>query len=262
MDVTSGFYNIEMAEEDKKLTAFTTPMDIHEFNRLPQGLCNSPASFMRLMMNVFGDQNFLTLLCYLDDLLVFAPNEEEALKRLEMVFGRLRDHGLKLAPKKCYLLRRSVRFLGHIVDVNGVATDPDKVKTITSMSEADLMLDDGVTPSQRKIKSFLDGPMTGPDSCRINRTASWVAEAIASSSRPGSQNSLIPENDLSEVDSDTSAIKSQLSYDTGAEDASEKGCDAEGGDVTHETLRDVDSVCPVIGEEGVGTIPPSLKSKF
>ncbi|KAI4904009.1 hypothetical protein NFI96_005422 [Prochilodus magdalenae] len=99
MDLTSGFYNIEMAEEDKKLTAFTTPMGLHEFNH---------------------------------DLLVFAPNEEEALKRLEMVFARLRD-----------------------LDVNGVATDPDKVQAITNMSEADLMLDDGVTPSPRKIKSFL-----------------------------------------------------------------------------------------------------------
>lgn len=155
MDLTSGFYNIAMAEEDKKLTAFTTPMGLYEFNRLPQGLCNSPASFMRLMMSIFGDQNFLTLLCYLDDVLVYASNEAEALSRLEMVFSRLRDHGLKLAPKKCQFLRRSVKFLGHIVDSNGVSTDPDKVKAITSMRVADLMMEDGVTPSQRKVKSFL-----------------------------------------------------------------------------------------------------------
>lgn len=155
MDLTSGFYNIEMAEEDKKLTAFTTPMGLYEFNRLPQGLCNSPASFMRLMMGIFGDQNFLTLLCYLDDLLVYAPNEAEALRRLEIVFSRLRAHGLKLAPKKCHLLRRSVRFLGHVVTEGGVSTDPDKVKAITAISEADLMMEDGVTPSQKKIKSFL-----------------------------------------------------------------------------------------------------------
>lgn len=155
MDLTSGFYNIAMAEEDKQLTAFTTPMGLYEFNRLPQGLCNSPASFMRLMMGIFGDQNFLTLLCYLDDVLVYAPNEAEALRRLEMVFSRLRVHGLKLAPKKCHLLRRSVKFLGHIVTENGVSTDPDKVKAIASMSAPDLMMEDGVTPSQRKIKSFL-----------------------------------------------------------------------------------------------------------
>uniref|UniRef100_A0A3B3HTT0 Gypsy retrotransposon integrase-like protein 1 n=1 Tax=Oryzias latipes TaxID=8090 RepID=A0A3B3HTT0_ORYLA len=155
MDLTSGFYNIAMAEEDKKLTAFTTPMGLYEFNRLPQGLCNSPASFMRLMMNIFGDQNFLTLLCYLDDVLVYAPNEGEALRRLEMVFGRLRAHGLKLAPKKCQLLRRSVKFLGHVVDSKGVSTDPDKVKAITAMTVMDLMMEDGITPSQKKIKSFL-----------------------------------------------------------------------------------------------------------
>lgn len=155
MDLTSGFYNVPMHEEDKKFTAFTTPVGLHEFNRLPQGLCNSPASFMRLMMSIFGDQNFLTLLCYLDDVLVFAPNEAEAIKRLEMVFSRLREHGLKLAPKKCHLLRRSVKFLGHIIDEKGVATDPGKVQAITAMTEVDLMMEDGVTPSERKIKSFL-----------------------------------------------------------------------------------------------------------
>lgn len=78
-------------------------MELYEFNRLLQGLCNSPASFLRLMMHIFGDQNFLTLLCYLDDLLVFEPNESEALKRLELVFCRLRAQ--KLAPKNatCYV---------------------------------------------------------------------------------------------------------------------------------------------------------------
>ncbi|KAI3374357.1 hypothetical protein L3Q82_005963 [Scortum barcoo] len=88
MDLTSGFYNIPMAEEDKKYTAFTTPMGLYEYNRMPQGLCNSPASasFMRMMLSIFGDLNFSHLLCYLDDLLVFAATQEEALKRLEVVF--------------------------------------------------------------------------------------------------------------------------------------------------------------------------------
>ncbi|KAI3354733.1 hypothetical protein L3Q82_004566 [Scortum barcoo] len=55
MDLTSGFYNIPMAEEDKKYTAFMTPMGLYEYNRMPQGLCNSPASFMRMMLSIFGD---------------------------------------------------------------------------------------------------------------------------------------------------------------------------------------------------------------
>ncbi|KAJ8416356.1 hypothetical protein AAFF_G00356440 [Aldrovandia affinis] len=86
MDLTSGFYNVPLHESDRKFTAFTTPMGLYEYNRLPQGLCNSPASFMRMMFSIFGDLNFSSLLCYLDDLLVFAPSEEEALRRLEVVF--------------------------------------------------------------------------------------------------------------------------------------------------------------------------------
>ncbi|RXN31726.1 interleukin-1 receptor accessory -like 1-A isoform X3 [Labeo rohita] len=154
MDLTSGFYNIVVSEEDRKFTTFTTPMGLYKFNSLPQVLCNSPTSFMRLMINIFGDQNFLTLLCYLDDLLVYAPNEEEAIKRLELVFTRLRAHGLNLAPKKCHCLRRSVKFLSHIIDETGVATDPDKVSAISAVSEADLMMPDGVTPSQKKSSNF------------------------------------------------------------------------------------------------------------
>lgn len=99
---------------------------------MPQGLCNSPATFIRMMLSIFGDQNFLSLLCYLDDVLVFAPTENLALEQLEMVFQRLKAYNLKLAPKKCHFLQRSVRFLGHIVSADGIRSDPDKVAAITS----------------------------------------------------------------------------------------------------------------------------------
>ncbi|KAL1246736.1 hypothetical protein QQF64_034331 [Cirrhinus molitorella] len=89
MDLTSGFYNIPLHVSDRHYTAFTTPMGLYEYNRLPQGLCISPGSFMCMMLSIFGDLNFSSLLCYLDDLLVFARSEQEALSRLEMVFSSL-----------------------------------------------------------------------------------------------------------------------------------------------------------------------------
>ncbi|KAJ8389522.1 hypothetical protein AAFF_G00119120 [Aldrovandia affinis] len=155
MDLTSGFYNIPMCEEDKKYTAFTTPTGLYEYNRMPQGLCNSPASFMRMMLSIFGDLNFTSLLCYLDDLLVFAPTEEEALGRLRVVFQKVRDSHLKLSPKKCHLLRKSVKFLGHVIDQSGVSVDPTKVDAVSNMPRAALMEEGGCTPSVKKLKSFL-----------------------------------------------------------------------------------------------------------
>lgn len=155
MDLTSGFFNIPMHEDDKKYTAFTTPLGLHEYNRMPQGLCNSPASFMGMMIGIFGDMNFTKLLCYLDDVLVFASSEDEALSRLRIVFQRLQENNLKLAPKKCHLLREEVRFLGHDINGEGVAVDPAKVEVITKMTVQDLMEDDECTPSIRRIRSFL-----------------------------------------------------------------------------------------------------------
>lgn len=155
MDLTSGYYNVEVHEADRKYTAFSSPFGLYEYNRMPQGLCNSPATFMRMMLSVFGDQNFMSLLCYLDDVLVFAPTEDLALERLEMVFRRLQAHNLKLAPRKCNFLRRSVKFLGHVISADGIQSDPDKVVAITSLTESDLMEDGTDVPSQRKVRSFL-----------------------------------------------------------------------------------------------------------
>ena len=57
---------------------------------------------------------------------------EQGLERLETVFARLRSEGLKLKPSKCDLLRQSVHFLGHVVDHDGIHTDPAKVEKIAN----------------------------------------------------------------------------------------------------------------------------------
>lgn len=61
-----------------------------------------------------------------------------------MVFSRLRQHKLKLAPKKCWLLRRSVKFLGHMINETGVSTDPAKIEAVSNMTIADLMEHGGI----------------------------------------------------------------------------------------------------------------------
>lgn len=72
-----------------------------------------------------------------------------------MVFQRLREHNLKLSPSKCHFLRRSVKFLGHIISQEGIATDPAKVQAIVGVTERDIMEPDGVSPAADKIQSFL-----------------------------------------------------------------------------------------------------------
>ena len=97
---------------------------------MPFGLTNAPATFQRLMERILTGLQWKILALYLDDIIIFAGDVDEHLQRLRLVFERCRAAGLKLKPKKCNLLKESVQFLGHVVDSEGIKTDPEKVRKV------------------------------------------------------------------------------------------------------------------------------------
>ena len=68
---------------------------------MPFGLCNAPSTFQRLMAFVLTGLQWSICLIYLDDVIIFSTNFDDHLRRMEEVFGRLREAGLKLKPQKC-----------------------------------------------------------------------------------------------------------------------------------------------------------------
>jgi len=96
---------------------------------LPFGLTSAPATFQRLMEQVLSGLHWKTLLVYLD-VIVISPDFQTHVVRVQEVFERLRGASLKLKPSKCALLLPEVKYLGHVVGRNGVATDPDNVRAI------------------------------------------------------------------------------------------------------------------------------------
>lgn len=71
-----------------------------------------------------------SLLLYLDNVIVFSSDVESHITRLEEVFLRLRAAIFNLKPAKCELFQQKVKYLGHMVSKEGVATDPDKVAAV------------------------------------------------------------------------------------------------------------------------------------
>lgn len=146
LDLRSGYYQIEMAPEDKEKTAFICPLGFFQFERMPQGITGAPATFQRLMEKAVGDMHLLEALVYLDDIIIFGKTLEEHEQRLFKVLDRLEEVGLKISIDKCQFCQPEVKYVGHIVSTNGIATDPDKVEVVKHWKE----------PTHLKpLKSFL-----------------------------------------------------------------------------------------------------------
>ena len=87
LDLKSGYWQVEVKEEDKEKTAFQVgSLGFYECNRMPFGLCNAPATFQRLMERCMGDLNLRDCLIYLDDIIIFSEDIETHIERLDAVY--------------------------------------------------------------------------------------------------------------------------------------------------------------------------------
>ena len=130
-DLAQGYLQMAMEEEDiEKNTFHAGSSGLYKFTRMPFGLTNAGASFCRLMEMCIRDQQYVTLLFYLDDICIFAETADHMLDRIELVFFRLKEFNLKIKPKKSHFFQTSVTFLGHILSANGVSPNPEKVAKI------------------------------------------------------------------------------------------------------------------------------------
>ena len=112
-DFVQGYLQLAMLESDIHNTAFRAGSSgLYEFTRMPFSLFNSGASFCRLMEMCLGDQQYVTLLFYLDDICIFASSIDEMLDRIGLVLHWLQDFNLKIKLKKSYFFQSKVIFFG------------------------------------------------------------------------------------------------------------------------------------------------------
>jgi hypothetical protein len=130
LDLASGYWQIEVKEEDREKTAFTTGAGLFEFNVLPFGLTGAPSTFQRTMDFILMDTPHSMV--YIDDVIVFSENFGQHLIDLENVFKRIRQANLKLKPQKCTWGKPEVKFLGHVISRNGIKPDPENTEKVQS----------------------------------------------------------------------------------------------------------------------------------
>ncbi|KAL0828840.1 hypothetical protein ABMA28_003751 [Loxostege sticticalis] len=130
LDLASGYYQVPIREDDKHKTAFVTPEGHYEFNRMPFGLANAPATFQRLMNQILGNARHGEALAYLDDVIIPSKSISEGMDRLQLVLQLFKDAGLSLKPSKCFFFKRTVDFLGFEISESGIRPGGSKIEAI------------------------------------------------------------------------------------------------------------------------------------
>ncbi|UYV64108.1 hypothetical protein LAZ67_2006591 [Cordylochernes scorpioides] len=131
LDANSGFHQIPLSLDCQHLTTFITPFGRYKYCRMPFGISLAPEYFQRIMSIIL--QGMDGVMCYLDDILIFASDSKTHDRILRLVLRKLKEAKVTLNKAKCVFGVPRINFLGHILDEDGIRPDPAKIEAVAKM---------------------------------------------------------------------------------------------------------------------------------
>lgn len=141
LDLKAGYWQIPVEETSRKYTAFRCFLGLFEFLVMPFGLTNAPATFQRLVDNLFGEYRLNGVLVYLDDILVHSSSFDKTLALLRVVFDRLAAEGLTINLEKSSFFPKLLKYLGHIIEEGTMRPNPAKLQPLHQLKRPETLYD-------------------------------------------------------------------------------------------------------------------------
>nr|GEV31228.1 putative reverse transcriptase domain-containing protein [Tanacetum cinerariifolium] len=145
IDLRSGYHQLRVSDEDIPKTAFRTRYGHYEFQVMTFGLTNAPAVFIDLINRVCKPYWDKFIIVFIDDILIYSRNKEEHANHLSFL-ELLRKEKLYAKFSKCDFWIKTVHFLGHLIDSQGLHVDPAKIEAVKNWASP---------TSPTKIRQFL-----------------------------------------------------------------------------------------------------------
>ena len=125
IDLKSGYHQIRIVLKDIHKTTFCTTFGLFEYLVMPFGLTNAPATFNKMLDNLFRAHKSYRGI-FFDDVIVYSKSLEDHMIHLREVLQVLRAHKLYINLKKSEFLLEEIQYLGHIISKIGIRMDPKK----------------------------------------------------------------------------------------------------------------------------------------
>ena len=145
-DLTSAYFQLPLAEEDRKYTAFDSGRGKMEYCRAVMGCKVSSSTLVTAINKLFHDMIHTEIHYFLDDGLIASPTFEQHLVTLRKMFERLRKAKLMLGHKKCSFGTSSTEFLGHKLSSSGISLSVDKLRAVKNFPQP---------KTAKQVKSFI-----------------------------------------------------------------------------------------------------------
>ena len=133
LDAFQGYHQIPLALENQEKIALMTPIGNYHYKVMPFGLKNAGSTYQEMMTRMFKPQLGKSIEVYIDDMIVKSNVASEHVRDLEVIFGILRMHKLRLNASKCTFGIESEKFLGYMVTHRGIEVSPNQIKAIHNL---------------------------------------------------------------------------------------------------------------------------------
>jgi hypothetical protein len=130
LDLPSGYHQVLMDPADVHKTPFRTHEGLFEFLVISFGLTNAPATFQALLNTLLRPFLRRFILVFFDDILIFSPSWAEHLRHVQLVLSTLQEQCLFIKRSKCSFGTHTVAYLNHVISVDGVAMDEQKIQAM------------------------------------------------------------------------------------------------------------------------------------
>ena len=142
LDLTSAYYRMRIKEGDEWKTAFQTRYGHFEYQVIPFGWFNAPASFQGYINKIMAEKLDIFIIVYLDDILIYTEDQGQGhVEVVQWVLNILKKNSLFAILKKCRFHKDEVRFLRYVVSSQGIRMGDEKIEAVRNWPEPKSMRD-------------------------------------------------------------------------------------------------------------------------
>lgn len=131
LDLSDAFLQVEIETGCRPLLTINTHRGLYHYNRLPPGIKVAPGAFQQIMDKMLAGINGVS--AYMDDVIVGGKTQEEHDIALEETLKRIQEYGFTIRSEKCAFNKPQIRYLGHVIDSQGLRPDPSKIEAIKKL---------------------------------------------------------------------------------------------------------------------------------